>query len=77
MTFEIENNIPLPTNHKSKYPFLDMEIGQSFCVPVCSEKSACAKASRLSRDAGIIFRSARVTDPDDKHFGERRFWRLK
>lgn len=32
-TFRIEKNIPAPPNRRSKYPFADMEVGDSFMIP--------------------------------------------
>ena len=36
MTFKIDENVPLPPQNrgrKSKYPFYELEVGQSFFVP--------------------------------------------
>ena len=30
--YEIETNVPITTTYKSKYPFEDMEVGNSFYV---------------------------------------------
>lgn len=41
MTYKIEKGIPIPHNRgkKSKYPFFDMEIGDSFEVKVVGDKT--------------------------------------
>ncbi len=58
MTIKIDKNVPLPvrrTNHKMLYPFAEMEIGDSFLVPLPPGKliedhrsniSACAAGFR-------------------------------
>jgi hypothetical protein len=40
MTFEIEDNVPAPDGSQTKYPWAQMESGQSIKVPIEEGKSA-------------------------------------
>lgn len=59
--YKIQKNIPIPTKdargRKKLYPFDDMEVGDSFAVPLIKKRSiSCA-----------------VSQEHKKHQGERRF----
>lgn len=45
----IEKNIPLPENHKKpKYPFSDMQVGDSFFIQQGKKKTINASAARYA-----------------------------
>lgn len=52
-TFKIEKNVPQPS--RSKYPFMDMEIGDSFLVPVGKGPTLRSMGSRLGKETGRRF----------------------
>lgn len=76
-THEIEKNIPVPTTHYNiKYPFDDMEIGDSFIVNTERERRhvMCAWNGWIERSVNgknKKFTSRRVGD------NEYRIWRIK
>ena len=49
MSYTIEKNVPIPRKRgeKSKYPFFEMEIGDSFVVPVKSGQIAPKVANSI------------------------------
>lgn len=54
---KIESNIPLPPvvrGRPRKYPFFDMQVGDSFAIPLLNQKDAKGqdKAVTLLRSAG-------------------------
>ncbi len=79
--FEIEKNIPIDVKHKkgSKYPFKDMEVGDSFLVTTKHEKekfivraAAYAFAAYYKKKTGnvIKFKTSCVENDDI------RVWRI-
>jgi len=55
--FNVEHGVPIPQrrNAPKRYPFRDMEIGDSFFVPLNGEKSSKV----FARIAGAAIRDAR------------------
>ena len=70
--YEIEKNIP--TVRAYKYPFRDMEIGDSFLVPCVDDRAAKIDRSKISGAAWYLrpkkFSTRRVE-------GGIRVWRVK
>ncbi len=33
MQYKVETNVPIPSRDRSKYPFVDMDVGDSFLIP--------------------------------------------
>jgi hypothetical protein len=66
---QIEKNIPMPPTRIKKYPFSEMEVGDSFLTEKCSVRaSACAFTERI--------------DPEKKFATRKvecgfRVWRIK
>lgn len=71
---KIEKGIELPprTNGPSKYPFHEMEIGDSFAV-LAAEAEAVASSASHYRRTHKDFRITRRTLPN----GTVRFWRIE
>lgn len=46
--YKIRSDISIP-NCKSKYPFKDMEVGQSFLCPMKDQKKIATAASKFSK----------------------------
>jgi hypothetical protein len=75
MTFTIEKAIPIPEHNRKfakQYPFEQMEIGDSFLVPLATDKSPSNIYSALSqakKRLNINLTSARVE-------GGLRIWRI-
>ncbi len=59
MTYEIDNNIPMPKLSEKgirKYPFAEMNVGDSFLIPYnISDKKEASKIRNSVRVAGIHF----------------------
>lgn len=72
--FKIEKRVPLPSPRKhggeSKYPFRDMEVGDSFIVKGSDGNSIRSTASNAGRRLGRKFT---VANEEDGH----RIWRIK
>ncbi len=53
MTYEIKNNVPIPSRHGLKYPFAEMDVGDSFTVPADDPAAAVFKSgsSRVASGA--------------------------
>jgi hypothetical protein len=79
--FEIEKNVPIFTKHKKepKYPFNEMEVGDSFLVTTSNEKEkfivraaayAFAKYQNKKTGGNIKFKTASVEN------GDVRVWRI-
>lgn len=73
-TFSIEKGVPIPTRGargEQIFPFLDLEIGDSFVAPPDLAKKARSAAHGFAKRKGVRF-TCRV-QPD----GSVRIWRLK
>lgn len=70
---KIEKNIPVPSPHaaREKYPFHQMEIGDSFVVPVDRRTAASAACTWYKKKHGMRF-VTRTTE-DGKFV---RVWRI-
>jgi hypothetical protein len=86
MTIEIEKDVPIPTacgrGRPTKYPFAEMEVGDSFAVPLAGESygrhSGDKAAASLSRNShtygkkhGKTFTVRQLNDE-----GVARVWRV-
>jgi hypothetical protein len=73
---KVDKGIPLPqqkgSGRRPKYPWLDMEIGDSFTVPPGTRKSLAGSGNRQARLAGLPHRFTQRIDN-----GEMRVWRIK
>jgi len=71
MNFVIEKNVPIPPPGQTKYPWAEMEVGDSFLVPADKGNSAKTAASHfIRRNPGKKFLSRAEGD-------ELRIWRVK
>lgn len=73
--FNIEKDIPMPKKLYGKgkeliYPFLQMEIGESFLVPQKKAKSVTQTAYYFTKKTGKKFATRKVE-------GGKRVWRLE
>lgn len=69
--FTVTNDVPLPPSSRNSYPLGEMEIGDSFPVPVVHKQNvseAVSKYARLHPEKGFTVR---------KHDGAYRCWRIK
>lgn len=65
---DIDDDIPIPASPTLKlYPFEELEVGQSFAVPIAKKSSVQAIATRHSRN-GKRFTTRTIGD-------EMRVWR--
>jgi hypothetical protein len=70
-TFEIERGVPTPDHARRKYPFADMEVGDSFFVPGATPVRLTNAANSLKQCYGWKRSfSARKVD------GGARIWRV-
>lgn len=56
--FKIEYGIPLTgrkNGRKAKYPFADMNVGDSFALPAKNVKSARSRAFQINKKMGFKF----------------------
>jgi hypothetical protein len=82
MAFKIEKGIPLcrPSSKSNKYPFDQMEVGDSFFVPHAEAKSA--RMAALTRNAGQYKKLPKYVTVQ-RHFvtrtvdGGMRIWRTE
>lgn len=68
---KIRKNIPMPA-HRMKYPFADMQVGDSFEIPANKIKSAAVCGGNYARTRGGMIKFS-VRRVDGKHF----IWRIK
>tara|TARA_R110000823_G_scaffold195626_2_gene326978 strand:- start:117 stop:413 length:297 start_codon:yes stop_codon:yes gene_type:complete len=54
MTYPVSKGIPVPENSKSKYPFKDMEPGDSFFVPMSDGKTTEKNLRASLYNAGLL-----------------------
>jgi len=67
---QIESGVPIPSQRpNSKYPFKDLDVGQSFFAPGANPNPIRVLASRLGRDWGRKFKTMKVS-------GGMRVWRV-
>lgn len=67
MDFKIEKGLPIEKwNRESKYPFREMEVGDSFVAP----ESLRFKASQYGKNLGMKFSTRKLPD------GTVRIWRI-
>lgn len=59
-----------PLGSRSRYPFLDMEIGDSFVVEEKNAESARAIAYKIAKRYGVKFVGRKMKD------GSVQFWRV-
>ena len=75
MTFMIEKNVPLPEqNIRWKYPFDQMEVGDSFFVPNKESTQMSALCKRASKRLEARFVTAKAEAGDAKGV---RVWRVE
>jgi len=67
MSIEIEKNIPMP----SKYPFSDMEIGDSFCDSITNRYKISYYIAKESKKSGSKFSIRTISET------EYRVWRIE
>ena len=65
--YQIEKDVPMP--RRGKYPFSEMEIGDSFSVPAEDRLRLASSASRASARLGCKFVTRKQKD------GSVRCWR--
>jgi hypothetical protein len=56
VSFTIDKNVPVPASTAGRgpvYPFTDMQVGDSFLVPVAAGEAATKRAAGLSRAASM------------------------
>lgn len=75
MTYCIEKNIPRPTKGYGKYPFSQMEIGDSFIVPIFKTAKGYAQLCRAAYNHGY-FNRKKFSVRTIKGEGHR-VWRIK
>lgn len=68
MTIEIDKHVPIPPS--GKYPFDELEIGDSFLVPNANSHNIAAASYAGARRTGYKFRTKTVD-------GGVRVWRIK
>ncbi len=74
MTYEIRDDVPIPTRpFIAKYPFAEMEIGQSFFVPGATTKKLAGSLYYAHRALGYKFVTRTVVEND---LPGVRVWRL-
>jgi len=72
MMFEIEKGIPVPaTLPRSKYPFGQMEVGDSFACSASQNARVRVAAHKYGKDHGLVFTARKIGD--DSY----RVWRIK
>jgi len=71
--FKIDRDVPMP-ERVSKYPFGDMEVGDSFFAPGKTTRQLQNAASH-HRKNGMAFRS--LSDTDENGTEGARIWRIK
>ena len=70
--FEIEKNIPLPKNKQNyKYPLRELEVGESFTIPLIQKAIVAAHMSHIKHQSGKVF-TLRTIDKETV-----RVWRTK
>lgn len=69
MSPAIEKNVPLPKKSEVRYPFLQMEVGDSFYAENLNSANASAQYHRKTK--GWLFKTQR--DPKQK---SGRIWRV-
>lgn len=73
--FQIEKNIPIPgvAARNTKYPFLQLEVGDSFFVPCAEEQKKSFRGRLAGRVVKIKDRKFTVRSVD----GGMRVWRIE
>jgi hypothetical protein len=74
MTFQIEQNIPMPTKpERNGYPFADLKVGDSFVVNMNGKKSWAGVYAAITKaqDKHQIKLTTRLIDETN-----RRIWRV-
>ena len=70
--YMIENDVQRTRSTAKEFPFDDLEINQSFCVPPQKALSAQNTMKKYKdKDDGRVFVS------EKEHDGSRRIWRVK
>lgn len=74
----IDKNVPIPTGQcggrPAKYPFLDMEVGDSFLLE-CSADDLAKFQRRATNSANSLFGKGHITTRQEA--GGVRVWRIK
>lgn len=52
--YKIESNVPMPRNKPTKYPFGEMQVGDSFFVPVAKNGDGWARSKQHNRLTAAI-----------------------
>lgn len=73
MTFEIDDDVPLSSAHRRKYPYRDLRIGQSFFVPDATHQLISGSMHPAKKRLGRKFTARTVTENGVKGV---RVWRV-
>jgi hypothetical protein len=79
MNYKIDKGIPLPDRGTvSKYPFAEMEVGDSFVVSDNEQTSIISAANSFGKkfDPRRKFVSRKITDTSGKYNHTIRIWRV-
>ncbi|MEI2419605.1 hypothetical protein V6O07_04980 [Arthrospira platensis SPKY2] len=63
--FTIEKNVPLVAvgnRRTSKYPYAQLDVGDSFFVPGTTTKSLGSAAANAAKKLGVVFATRTVTE---------------
>ena len=67
---KIDNDVPMPSNYNSKYPWKQMKVGSSFFV--AARKISSINQARMNAEAATGFKfTCRTVD------GGTRVWRIR
>jgi hypothetical protein len=63
MNIKIDDNVPMPAGYYSiKYPWMEMEVGQSFLVPAETKLPAIRRLATMRRPDGRRFSVRKTPD---------------
>jgi len=71
MDLKIEKGVPVPSRPAPLYPFLDMEKGDSFVLPLGWKGRVAMAAWKVTQKHGLGFIIRKISDT------EARCWRVK
>ena len=75
---KIDKGVPIPKidglGRHHKYPWHDLNVGDSFFVPNATTRRFCSSVNRIQKTLGISMKCRTVTENDIKGV---RIWRIK
>lgn len=75
--YQIDSDVPVPSIRRGKYPFAEMNVGDSFSIQVGKKNDAIALGTSARKFGATQTPKRRFVIRTDKAAGTVRVWRIE